>query len=354
MALNRLLVAFGGSPQGILGAGMRRIAAVEGIRPETARAVSEWRMRIDLAGEERNLALSGARFIIREDEAYPRLLREIHDPPIGLYGKGACELKDTCIAVIGSRRATQYGLGVARRLGAELARLGFCVVSGLARGIDTEAHEGALTVGGRTVAVLGSGIDTVYPPENQDLFGRIVQTGAVLSEFPFGRGPDRQTFPMRNRIVSGLSDATVVVESDVDGGAMITARLAAEQGRTVFAVPGRIDQPTSAGCHQLIRDGATLLTAVDDILSDLSYLKGFRQAFLSAKPQAPLAPAAVADLTEEERKILGCLGGGEILTPDAIAGRSGLATPELSASLTMLELRRLVSRRVDGSYETIT
>jgi DNA processing protein len=352
--MNRLLGAFGGSPQEILRAGVRRLAAVEGIRPEAARAVSEWRVRIDLAGEERNLALSGARFIIREDEEYPRLLREIHDPPIGFYRKGAYGVRDTCIAVVGSRRTTQYGSGVARRLGAELARLGFCVVSGLARGIDTAAHEGALTAGGRTVAVLGSGIDTVYPPENQDLFGKIVEAGAVLSEFPFGRGPDRQTFPMRNRIVSGLSEATVVVESDVDGGAMITARLAAEQGRTVFAVPGRIDQPTSAGCHQLIRDGATLLTAVDDILSDLSYLKGFRQTPLSAKPKAPLAPAAVADLTEEERQILGCLQGGEILTPDAIAERSGLDSATLSAALTMLELRRLVSRRVDGSYETIT
>ena len=330
---------------------MRRLASVEGIRPSAARAVSEWRATIDLAGEERNLASSGASFIIREDEAYPRLLREIHDPPMGLYKKGAYALKDTCIAVIGSRRTTQYGFSIAGRLSSELVRLGFCVVSGLARGIDTAAHEGALAAGGRTVAVLGSGIDTVYPPENEGLFRSIVESGAVLSEFPFGRGPDRQTFPMRNRIVSGLSEAAVVVESDVDGGAMITARLAADQGRTVFAVPGRIDQSTSAGCHRLIRDGAVLLTGVDDILSELSYLKGFRKTPPPAKTEEARQKTPT-NLTEEEQLILGCLEGG-ILTQDAISERSGLASPTLAAGLMMLELKRLVSKRLDGSYEGV-
>ena len=148
---------------------------------------------------------------------------------------------------------------VAWSLGAELGRLGFCVVSGLARGIDTAAHEGALSVEGKTVGVLGTGPDAVYPPENGVLFRRIKGSGALLSEFPFGRPAIRQSFPMRNRVVSGMSAAVVVVESAVDGGAMITARFAGEQGRNVFAVPGRIDQATSAGCHQLIRDGATLL-----------------------------------------------------------------------------------------------
>jgi DNA processing protein len=362
VALHRLLEAFGGDPRAILGAGERRLASVEGIRPTAVRAVSEWRAKIDLANEERNLASRGASFLIREDEAYPRLLREIHDPPIGLYKKGAYDLKETCIAVIGSRRTTLYGSSVAKRLGAELVRLGFCVVSGLARGIDTAAHEGALAAGGRTVAVLGSGLDTVYPPENCDLCERIARDGAVLSEFPFGRGPDRQTFPMRNRIVSGLSEAAVVVESDVDGGAMITARFAAEQGRTVFAVPGRIDQATSAGCHQLIRDGATLLTSVDDILSELSYLKGFRRPLFPSKPEqfssrieiaqdAESDPAPSAGLSEEERQIMVCLGGGEILTPDAIGERLSLPSQTLAAGLTMLELKRLVSKRADGAYE---
>ena len=350
MALNRLLAAFG-KPQAILQAPLRRLASVEGIRPSSARAVCEWRAKFDLANEERNLASSGTTFLIREDEAYPRLLREIHDPPMGLYKKGGYALKDACIAVIGSRRTTQYGLSVARRLSSELVRLGFCVVSGLARGIDTAGHEGALAAGGRTVAVLGSGMDTIYPPENESLFMRIVEAGAVLSEFPFGRGPDKQTFPMRNRIVSGLCDAAVVVESDVDGGAMITARLAAEQGRTVFAVPGRIDQSTSAGCHRLIRDGAVLLTGVDDILSELSYLKGFRKTVALAKPEEARQPAP-ANLTHEEQLILGCLGGG-ILTQDAIGERSGLASPKLAAGLMMLELKRLVSKRLDGSYEGV-
>ena len=193
-----------------------------------------------------------------------------------LHRKGGYLFEQPCIAVVGSRRTTLYGQSVAKKLGSDLARLGFCVVSGLARGIDTAAHEGALSVGGKTAAVLGCGIDIVYPPENLDLYRRIVETGAVLSEFPFGRKADKQTFPMRNRVVAGISEAVVVVESDVQGGAMITARFAGEQGRLIYAVPGRIDQPTSHGCHQLIRDGATLFTGIDDILNELNYLDGLR------------------------------------------------------------------------------
>lgn len=294
---------------------------------------------------------SAVDFITTRDAVYPRLLKEIYDPPIGLYRKGQYDFKHPCVAIVGSRETTLYGQTVAKKFGAELARLGFCVVSGLARGIDTAAHEGALSVGGKTVAVLGTGLDIIYPPENLGLYRRIeAGGGAILSEFPLGRRADRQSFAMRNRIVAGMSEATIVVESDVDGGSMITARFAGEHGRLIFAVPGRIDQKTSAGCHQLIRDGATLLTSVDDLLSELSYLDGLRPAPIAEKP-AEAAAGRPANLTEDEARVYACFRGGNILLPDAVSAASGLGAGPLSATLMMLELKRLIVKRADGAFE---
>jgi len=284
IALNRLLDDFDGDPRAALAGERRGQKAAHAMRPELAAAIREWRGRFDPAKEEARMDKSGVDFATRADPGYPRLLREISDPPIGLYRRGPYMFERPGVAIVGSRRATLYGQSVAKRLGAELAERGFCVVSGLARGIDTAAHEGALSVGGTTAAVLGTGIDIIYPPENLDLYRRIAVKGAVLSEFPFGRPADRDSFPMRNRIVSGLSAAVVVVESDTHGGAMTTAKFAGEQGRILFAVPGRIDQSTSAGCNQLIRDGATLLTGVGDILQEIQYLGGL--------PAGPLAGGA--------------------------------------------------------------
>ncbi|MFZ9683462.1 MAG: DNA-processing protein DprA, partial [Cephaloticoccus sp.] len=276
ITLNRLLEEFGGDPVAVLGASARQLQAGKGVGPAVSASLTDWAKHFDLAREEERMARAGADFITAVDETYPRLLKEIHDPPIGLYRKGNYAFDQPCIAIVGSRRTTLYGQSVAQRFAAELAQRGFCIVSGLARGIDTAAHEGALSVKGHTVAVLGCGLDIIYPPENLDLYRRIAETGAIVSEFPFGRKADRQSFPMRNRVVAGICDAVIVVESDVAGGSMITARFAGEQGRLVYAVPGRIDQASSAGCHQLIRDGATLLTSVDDILGELSYLDGLR------------------------------------------------------------------------------
>src|SRR5688572_18783814 len=284
ITLNRILEELGGDPRAVFSAGQRRLEAVKGVGPVIAETIESWRNHVNLAREEDRMAKSAADFITTRDAGYPKLLKEIHDPPIGLYRKGRYDFSHPCVAIVGSRRTTLYGQAIAKKFGAELARLGFCVVSGLARGIDTAAHDGALSVGGKTAAVLGTGIDIIYPPENIELYRRIEAEGAIISEFPFGRRADRQSFAMRNRIVAGMSQAVVVVESDVSGGAMITARFAGEQGRQLFAVPGRIDQPTSAGCHQLIRDGATLLTSVDDILSELNYLEGFHPAAIGEKP----------------------------------------------------------------------
>ncbi|HVZ64429.1 MAG TPA: DNA-processing protein DprA [Lacunisphaera sp.] len=351
ITLNRLLAEFGGDPRVILATDRRRLEAVRGVGPETSAALASWREHFDLAREEARLAQAGAAFITPGDEGYPRLLKEIHDPPIGLYRKGAYLFEQPCVAVVGSRRSTLYGQSVAKKLGAQLAQLGFCVVSGLARGIDTAAHEGALSVDGKTAAVLGCGIDIVYPPENLGLFRRIAETGAILSEFPFGRKADKQTFPMRNRVVAGICEAVVVVESDVAGGAMITARFAGEQGRLLFAVPGRIDQPSSAGCHQLIRDGATLLTSVDDILNELSYLDGLRPKPVVAAGETPLLEQLLPQLSESENKVAAAFRGGAMLGVDALTAATGMAPAEISAALMSLELKRLVQKRADGTFE---
>ena len=199
--------------------------------------------------------------------------------------------------------------------------------------------------------MLGCGIDIVYPPENLDLYRRIAATGAVLSEFPFGRKADRQSFPMRNRVVSGMSEGVVVVESDVQGGAMITARFAGEQGRLIFAVPGRIDQATSYGCHQLIRDGATLLTSVDDIVSELSYLNGLHPKIATLTDEPSLLEQLLPQLDASEQKVMESFKGGALLGIDALTALTNFPTPLVAAALMSLELKKLVSKRADGTFE---
>ncbi len=347
---NRLVETLGGDARRVFAAEARTLQAVRGVGPVIADTILGWEHHFDLPREEERLARTGAEFITVRDPRYPAALREIHDPPIGFYQKGGYRWDRPGVAVVGSRRTTLYGQTVAKRFAGELARAGFCVVSGLARGIDTAAHEGALEAGGATAAVLGTGIDLVYPPENLELYRRVEAGGAIISEFPFGRRADRQSFAMRNRIVSGLCAAVVVVESDVDGGSMITAKFAGEQGRHVFAVPGRIDQPTSAGCHQLIRDGAVLCTSVDEILAELQTLPGLHPAARAGVAKAAAAGAAPA-LTEAEAKLHAAFAGGEILSLDALLEHTGLPYAELAPALLMLELKRLVAKRLDGTYE---
>ena len=346
---NRLLESLGGDPRRVFAAEARTLQAVRGVGPVIADYLLHWEEHFDLAREEDRLAKARAEFIPTRDPRYPAALREIHDPPIGLYQKGSYRWDRPGVAIVGSRRTTLYGQAVAKRFAGELARAGFCVISGLARGIDTAAHEGALEAGGATAAVLGTGIDIVYPPENLDLYRRVEAGGAIVSEFPFGRRADRQSFAMRNRIVSGLCAAVVVIESDVDGGSMITAKFAGEQGRPLFAVPGRIDQPTSAGCHQLIRDGATLCTGVDDILAELQSLPGLHPAARTTVRGTAAKPVPV--LTEPEARTHAAFAGGEILTLDALLEKTGLAYADLAPALMMLELKKLVAKRLDGTYE---
>lgn len=348
VVLRRLMDAFGGDAPAILAAGEDRLRTVPGVGEKVAGCFRDWRRHVDLGREESLVEKNGVRFIVWDDPAYPPLLKETYDPPIGLYWKGNYTVDRPCVALVGTRRATLYGRSVARRFAAELAGLGFCVVSGMARGTDAAAHEGALEAGGRTVAVLGCGLDIVYPAENIDLYRRLAAEGAVASEFPFGRRADRQSFPMRNRVVAGMCEGVVVVESDDAGGSMITARFAGEQGRQLFAVPGRIDQASSRGCHQLIRDGAVLVRSVDDILEELRYRRPVEQ-------ELPLSPGRPEDrgppLPEAERAVLDCFEGGEILAPDAVAERLAKPSGEVAALLMSLELARRVVKRSDGRFE---
>lgn len=344
---SKLMQALGEDPLNILQASESQLRSVDGVGPSLAETILSWKTCIDLDKEREHLKSAGVRFVGRSDAEFPELLQEIYDPPLGLYSKGKAPLNKRAIAIIGSRRATLYGTNIAKRLARELATLGFSIVSGMARGIDTAAHEGALEAGGTTMAVLGCGVDVVYPPENQELYNRIAASGRILSEFRLGRRADRQTFPMRNRIISGMSEATVVIESDVKGGSMITARLAGEQGRLVFAVPGRVDQASSRGCHQLIRDGAILLRSVDDLLEELQYGAQLNFGFESGGEKA----TASIELSEDEVRVLGCLSQEGPLSMDALAEVTNLATSKVAATLLLLELKKLLVKRMDGTFE---
>lgn len=287
----------------------------------------------DPEAELARAAALGVRVLTPGAPGYPPLLAEIDDPPRALYLRGRLDHGLRAVAVVGSRRATPYGLRTARRLAAGLARAGVVVVSGLARGIDAAAHRAALDAGGITWAVLGSGVDRVYPPEHAELAEQIAASGgAVLSELPLGGPPAARHFPMRNRVVAGLSWATVVVEGDLRSGALITARAALAQGRELLAVPGPVDSPLSEGPHALLRAGAAPLCALADLLE-----------LLPGRPSAPPdeAPAAPALRDPDEAKILGCVSS-DTLSLEELASGTGLGLPRLAGLLARLEQRGLL------------
>jgi DNA processing protein len=265
-----------------------------------------------------------------------------------LYVKGTLSERDAlAVAVVGSRRTTLYGQEMSRKLAFQLARIGVTVVSGLARGIDTHAHTGALQAKGRTVAVIGCGIDIVYPAENQKLAEQIVEKGgAIVTEFPFGVKPDKQNFPMRNRIISGWSLGVVVVEANVKSGALITAKQAMEQGREVFAVPGRADSILSRGTNKLIKDGAKLTEDADDILSEFEYLLPARAQGAEAATKSVQGTQAALLLSPTEEKVMALLSHEEVGIDDIIRS-SGLTSGCVSATLLALEMKRLV-RQLPG------
>ncbi len=333
--LRRLLEAFGSAEQ-ILSARAEQLTRVNGISPAIAENIVHWEKYGDPDAEQRKAGDLGAHIITAEDDEYPPALREIHDPPIVLYVRGQITERDrNAVAVVGSRRAGHYALECAKKLSFQMAYAGLTIVSGLARGIDTAAHSGALAAKGRTIAVIGSGLGRLYPPENAELADRIAASGAVVSEFPVETAADRQTFPIRNRIVTGCSFGTLVVEAGANSGALISANMAAEQGRTLYAVPGRIDHPGCLGSNRLIQQGAKLIVSASDILDDLPLLF----------PKEPdlTVPSPAVELEGDQLKVYEALGADET-SLDQIIVTSGLTAAAVSSTLLALEIRRLVKQ----------
>ncbi len=344
------------SPREIFEAPPERIAEI----PELKRFASRWPRMCREALHEAEAELSRLKehklsALTLADPDYPKPLRALDDPPPVLYVRGTYESRDElAIAIVGTRRPSSYGRRVAERLARELGAMGFTIVSGLARGIDTAAHRGALKAGARTIAVLGGGFAHFYPQENRRLGDEIAGSGAVLSEFPVELPPDRWTFPRRNRVISGLSRGTIVVEAPERSGALITARLALEQGREVFAVPGPITQETSAGVHKLIQQGAKLITDVDDVLEEFADLKRTLSARRGAAAPAPAMagrpqPQSQPQLSPLEQGVLNALEFDPLHFNDVVE-RTRLSPSEVSLALLQLVMKGLVEELEGKRY----
>jgi DNA processing protein len=341
--LRKLLEVFH-EPQQVLAAKRDQLRKVDGIGNDVADQISSWESIVDLAAELKRIREFGAAVITQESASYPKPLREIHAPPIVLYVWGELQDRDHhAIGIIGARRTTHYGMESAKKLAYQIAYAGLTVISGLARGIDTGAHQGALAAKGRTIAVIGSGLSKLYPPENQALADKIRNgNGAIVSEFSMEIEPDRQTFPMRNRIISGWSHGVLVVEAGLNSGALITASQALEQGRSVYAVPGHINAPSAMGSNRLIQQGAKLVMSASDILDDLQIL------LPETKPSPEAAARPLPPLSDDERRVFDAIDSSE--TPiDRIAAKSDLPSATVSSTLLRLELKHLV-KQLPGKY----
>jgi DNA processing protein len=357
----RLLAKFR-SPRRVLSASRGQLEEVVG--PKLAQRINQYREMVDVTAQEKAIDAAGAQLITMDDKAYPLRLAEIYDPPLTLFVRGELgDPEEPSVALVGTRRATPYGIRMAEKLARELAARGVTVVSGMAAGIDAAAHRGALEAGGRTIAVLGNGVDEVYPKQNAGLMDEIIKQGCVLSQFQMGVGPSKGHFPYRNRIISGMSLGVVIVEAPLKSGALITARQAGEQGREVFAVPGQVGVHNSQGPHALLREGAKLVESAEDILVELE-ASALRPA---ARAETPIEePATVphqqefdeppverpapepeqvlrtaARVAPEDRKILKALSPNGSFV-DEIANTCRLSVSEALSALTILELKGLV------------
>jgi DNA processing protein len=344
----------------VLDATAGQLSSVPGIGQKTAQRIVASRDTIDVDAEIAQAEKMGVHIISRECEEYPAPLLKISDAPPILYVKGKISRSDgLAVAMVGSRHCSPYGQEQASRLSHLLAAAGFTIVSGLARGVDAAAHRGALAAKGRTIAVQGCGLAQIYPPENKDLASQIAKSGAVVSELPLNFAPLSQMFPARNRIISGLSLGTIVVEARLRSGALITAKEAMEQNREVMAIPGRVDAPGSGGPHQLIKDGAQLVENVEDVMDALGQIgdllkvhtrkatsraEGAHEADLFTLPE----DKPQLKLTDIESTIMGDLEKDPI-NVDEIVSRTGRSVGEINAALTLLQLKGLV-KQLPGSY----
>jgi len=348
--MRQILLERFGSAEAVFAATPDAIASIPGIGRKLPKLIPA--LATDPTAE-RMLELCRSRgvgIIPADSDAYPGLLARIDDPPPLLFVRGSLEPCDAlAVAIVGSRHATAYGRQVAWQLAGSLARAGYTVVSGLARGIDAAAHRGALDAGGRTIAVLGTGVLHIYPPEHADLAVEVIGRGALVSEAPPLSEPFRGAFPQRNRIVSGLSLGTIVVEAADRSGALITARLAGEQGREVFAVPGPIDSRMSRGCNQLIRDGATLVQSIDDVLEELGPLFEATTMPDGRTVQTP-AELKLADVEQQVLAAVDARGGSNTAAADidSLVETTGLTASQVLSTLGVLEMRRII-RRLPGN-----
>lgn len=328
-----------GSLSAALAATTSQLQAVSGIGPKVAKTIAS-ASQLDVQRELDHCQDFGIQILTRSCEAFPELLREIADPPTLLFVKGEllpCD--ELAVAVVGTRHATHYGKKQAERFGYELAKAGFTIASGLARGIDAAAHRGALKAKGRTIAFLGGGVSKIYPPEHEELAAEVAANGAVVSEAAPLVSPIAGAFPQRNRLITGMSLGVVIIEAAARSGALISARMAMEQNREVFAVPGQIDNPVARGVNSLIRDGATLVQSVDDVIEQLGPL---REPLQVSEQQTVLQPAELK-LNEQEQQVLQHID----LTPmslDALVARSKLPVHRVLSTLSILEMKRLIVR----------
>ncbi len=334
----RLLQHFGSAARAWHADGQALLAA--GLDARSVRALLALRQHVDPADEERRLRAQRITALTLEDAAYPAALRSITDPPPVLFLRGALTVADEwAVAIVGTRRATAYGRQVAEHLAGTLAQAGVTVVSGLARGIDACAHRAALAAGGRTIAVLAHGLDTVYPPEHARLADEIAERGALVTEFPLGTRPDAANFPRRNRILAGLARATVVVEAGHKSGALITADLALEHGRDVFAVPGSILSPASQGTNALIKEGARPVTDPRDLLEELHLsLAVEKQAVRQTLPVDATEAALLTHLSAEPVHV------------DELSRQAGLPIAAVTSALVLMELKGLVRQTTPQNY----
>ncbi|MBO4305474.1 MAG: DNA-processing protein DprA [Lentisphaeria bacterium] len=347
----------------ILHAPEEALAALPGVGKVLAEKIAHWEKYADLAGELDLAEKGGVKIVTLADEEYPSVLRELRDAPLCLYVRGdlPVNIGERSLAVVGTRSMSHYGNRMARHLSEAAAYAGFTIISGLAYGVDACAHRAALDAGGRTVSVLGGGLARIQPQDHVPLAREIVEKGgAVISEFPMETMPTRHTFPMRNRIISGLSTGVLVVEAGLNSGSLITANFALEQNRTLFAVPGQADDPNAAGCNSLIRQGAVLVECFDHILEEFEFLPGFtsgrnmireeRAVFKEEVPEGAGEDSAQPVEDDPGGKILAVLREEKTASLEILAEKSGLPAGELSSLLIMLELERRIVRLDSGLY----
>ena len=346
----RLLKRFG-SVDAALGASVAGLAKVEGVGFKTAERIAASRGTFDAEAELERAGKLGVWLVHMEDARYPTVLKQIYDPPPVLYVKGTLGREDNlAVAIVGSRRCSLYGQEQASRLAHLLAAAGCTIVSGLARGIDSAAHQGALAAEGRTLAVQGCGLAQAYPPENKRLFELISQSGACISELPLRYEPLAENFPTRNRIIAGLGLGTIVIEASPRSGALITAKTALESNREVMAVPGKVDSPLSKGPHRLIKEGARLVESVEDVMEALGYVGGQLKEHTAVasraaveKVEAPLFEKATPNLKGHERTVFESLGK-EPQHVDQIIAETNLPAGAVNASVVSLRLKGLIKQ----------